>query len=68
MKPAETFKNAIKTEDFLSAREARRENFGNLCRKVSDLSVSQPLEKYSLGCAQEKKTIRAVTRSVCDAP
>ena len=54
MKSAETFKNAIQKEGFLSAREARREILGNLRRNVSDLSVSQPLDKYPFGCPQEK--------------
>ena len=55
MKSAETFKNTIKNDDFWSAREARRENFGNLHRKVYDLSVSQPLGKYTFGYPEEKK-------------
>ena len=59
MKSAETFKNTIKNDDFWSAREARREIFGNLHRKVYDLSVSQPLGKYTFGCPEEKKTISA---------
>ena len=58
MKFAETFKNAIKNGHFLSAREARRENFGNLRWKVSDLGVSQALDKYPLGCPQEKNYSR----------
>ena len=55
MKSAEMFKNAIKNEDFLSAREARRENFGDLIRKVYDLGVSQPLAKYTIRQLEEKK-------------
>ena len=57
MKSAETFKNAIKNDDFLSAREARREIFGDLIRKVYDLRVSQPLAKYTIRQLEEKKTI-----------
>ena len=45
MEIAENFKNCF----------ARRENFGNLRWKVSDLGVSQALDKYPLGCPQEKK-------------
>ena len=57
MKLSETFKNTIKSDDFLMARGARRENFRNLRWKVSDFSVSQPLVKYPMECSQEKKTI-----------
>ena len=55
MKLSETFKNTIKSDDFLMARGARRENFRNLRWKVSDFSVSQPLVKYPMECSQEKK-------------
>ena len=68
MKLSETFKNAIKSDDFLMARGARRENFRNLRWKVSDFSVSQPLVKYPLECPQEKNyTLERSERSSTDA-
>ena len=42
MKSAKTSKNDRKSRDFLPAREARRENFQSLRRKVSDWSVTSP--------------------------